>query len=159
MYMFRTGYPVYNNIEYLGSKSLNVGKGWCSVRTVSSVAQSCPSLCDPMKCSPPGSSVYGIIQARILEWVAISSSRGSTWPRDWTCVSCGFLHWQVGSLPLSHLRSHTSHQFLHCPKTSCSSHLTRSFLLNHCISLEIWACLISLLSSLRKHLAYCQTFH
>ena len=52
------------------------------------VAQSCPTLCDPMDCSPRGSSVHGIFQARILEWVAISFSRGSCWPRDWTWVSC-----------------------------------------------------------------------
>ena len=44
-------------------------------------AQSCPTLCDPMNCSPPGSSVHGILQARILEWVAISSSTASSWPR------------------------------------------------------------------------------
>ena len=48
------------------------------------VAHSCPTLCDPMDCSPPGSSVYGILQARILEWVAVPSSRGSSQPRDWT---------------------------------------------------------------------------
>jgi len=48
----------------------------------------CPTLCDPMDCSPPGSSVHGISQARILEWVAMSSSRGSSQPRDQTCVSC-----------------------------------------------------------------------
>ena len=41
-------------------------------------AQTCPTLCDPMDCSPPGSSVHGILQARILEWVAISSFRGSS---------------------------------------------------------------------------------
>ena len=52
------------------------------------VAQSCPTLCDPMDHSPPGSWVHGIFQARILESVAISSSRGSFWPRDPTCVSC-----------------------------------------------------------------------
>ena len=52
------------------------------------VFQSCPILCNPMDCSPPGSSVHGILQARVLEWVAISSSRGSSWPRDQTCVSC-----------------------------------------------------------------------
>ena len=46
------------------------------------VAHSCPTLCDPMDCSPPGSSVHGISQARILEWVAISFSRGSSRPRD-----------------------------------------------------------------------------
>ena len=53
-----------------------------------SVAQSCPAVCNPMDCSLPGSSVHGILQARILEWVAISSSRGSSWPREWTRVSC-----------------------------------------------------------------------
>ena len=52
------------------------------------VSQSYPTLCDPMDCSPPGSSVCGILQARILEWVAISSSRGSSQRRDQTCVSC-----------------------------------------------------------------------
>ena len=44
--------------------------------------QSCPTLCDPVDCSPPGSSVRGIFQARILEWVALPSSRGSSWPKD-----------------------------------------------------------------------------
>ena len=46
------------------------------------VAQSCLTLCNPIGCSPPDSSVYGILQARILEWVAISFSRGSSRPRD-----------------------------------------------------------------------------
>ena len=50
----------------------------------SEVAQPCPTLCYPVNCSPPGSSVHGIFQARILEWVAISFSRGSSQPRDWT---------------------------------------------------------------------------
>ena len=69
---------------------------------VCSVTQLCVSLCDPMDCSPPGSSVRGIFQARILEWVDISFSRGSSWPRDRTHVSCvcciagGFLtHWAI----------------------------------------------------------------
>ena len=51
------------------------------------VAQSCPTLCDPVDCSPSGSSVHGILQARILEWVSISFSRGSSQPRDRTQVS------------------------------------------------------------------------
>ena len=51
------------------------------------VTQSCPALCDPMDCSLPGSAVRGILQARILEWVAISFSRGSSQPRDQTWVS------------------------------------------------------------------------
>ena len=57
-------------------------------KSESEVAQSCPTLCDPMGCSLPGSSVHGIFQARVLEWVAISFSRGSSRPRDWTQVSC-----------------------------------------------------------------------
>ena len=52
-----------------------------------SVIHSCAALCDPMDCSPPGSSVHGILQARILEWVAISFSRGSLWSRDCIQVS------------------------------------------------------------------------
>ena len=55
---------------------------------VCEVAQSCPTLCDPMDCSLPRSSLHVILQARVLEWVAISFSRGSSWPRDWTQVSC-----------------------------------------------------------------------
>ena len=56
-----------------------------------------------MDCRPPASSVQGILQARILEWVAISSSRGSSWPRDWMHVFrlLRLQHWQVGFLPLS----------------------------------------------------------
>src|SRR5574337_84683 len=57
--------------------------------------QSCLILCDPMDCSPPGSSVHGILQVRILEWVAMPSSRGSSQPRGGTQVSCiagGFYH-------------------------------------------------------------------
>ena len=52
------------------------------------ITQSCPTLCDPMDCSSPGSFVCGILQARILEWVAISFSRGSSEPRDQTQVCC-----------------------------------------------------------------------
>ena len=52
------------------------------------VPQLCMTLCDPMDCSPPGFSVHGILQARILEWVAIPFSRASSQPRDRTWVSC-----------------------------------------------------------------------
>ena len=62
--------------------------------------QSCLTFCDPMECSPPGASVHGISQARILDWVAISFSRGSSQLRDQTqvsyiaCIVCGsFTHW------------------------------------------------------------------
>ena len=48
---------------------------------------SCMTLCDPMDCSLPGSSVHRILQERILEWVAMPSSRGTSTPREWTCIS------------------------------------------------------------------------
>ena len=51
-------------------------------RMLAKLLHSCPILCDPVDCSPPGSSVHGILQARILEWVAVSFSRGSSPPRD-----------------------------------------------------------------------------
>ena len=57
--------------------------GYCCL-----VAQLCLTLCSPMDCSLPSSSVHGILQARLLERVAISSSRGSSWPRDQTHISC-----------------------------------------------------------------------
>ena len=64
-------------------------------------AQSCPTLCDPMDCNPPSSSVHGIFQARRLERIVISYSRGSSQPRDWThpCL-LGLLHWQAASLTI-----------------------------------------------------------
>ena len=66
---------------------------------------SCVWLCDSMDCSPPGSCVHGIPQARILEWVTISSSRGSSWPRDQTCVSCNSCTGRQILLSLYHLGS------------------------------------------------------
>ena len=64
------------------------------------VTKSRPTHCDPMDCSPPGSFDHGISQARILEWVAISFSRGSSKPRDQTQVSCSgrrvLYHWAIG---------------------------------------------------------------
>ena len=67
------------------------------------VTQLCPALCNNMDCSPPGSSVLGILQARILEWVAMPSSRGSSQSRDRTgvcCISCiGRRHERCGFDP------------------------------------------------------------
>ena len=51
--------------------------GNVNLKSESEVAQSCPTLCDPMDYSPPGSSLHGILQARVLEWVVISFSKGS----------------------------------------------------------------------------------
>ena len=66
-------------------------------------AQSCPILWDTMYYSSPGSSVHGIPQARILEWVVIPFSRGSSWPRDWILVSCiasrFFIIWATRKAP------------------------------------------------------------
>ena len=63
-----------------------LGRRMCRVLVL--VAQSCPTLCKPVDCSPQSFSVHGILQARILEWVAISFSRRSSRPRDRTWVSC-----------------------------------------------------------------------
>ena len=64
------------------------------------VAELCPTFFNPMDCSPPGSSVHGILQARILEWNAIPFSRGSSQARDWTWISCiacrFFTDWATG---------------------------------------------------------------
>ena len=70
---------LFGNLLSSGSSS-----NW---KSESIVTQLCPTLCDPMDCSPPGFSIHGIFQARILEWVAISFSRRSSGPRDWTQVS------------------------------------------------------------------------
>ena len=74
-------------------------ESWSEVKW-SEVTQSCPTLCDPMDCSLPRSSVHGIFQARVLEWVVISFARGSSKPRDWTrvfgIVSRSFTIWATG---------------------------------------------------------------
>ena len=62
-----------------------------SVLFAAKLLQSCPTLCDPIDGSPPGSSVPGILQARILEWVAISFSIGFVWGRIYSCVRAGNL--------------------------------------------------------------------
>ena len=68
--------------------------------------QSCQILCNSMDHSLPGSSVHGISQARILEWVAVPS-RGSSQPRDRSQVSYGYLRWQVGSSTMETLKCFT----------------------------------------------------
>ena len=69
------------------------------------LTQSCPTLCNPRDSSPPGSSVHGILQARML---AISFSRGSSWPRDQTCISCVSCTAGRFFTPMSHLRNDTT---------------------------------------------------
>ena len=92
------------------SKLQNPTCSGCNFRskphTVCLVARSCPTLCNPMDCSPPGSSVHGISQARILEWVAISFSRG-IFPTQGLnpCLLC-LPHYKQILYLLSHRRSH-----------------------------------------------------
>jgi len=62
------------------------------VKSESEVAQSCPTLSDPMDCSPPGSSVHGIFQARVLEWGAIAFSRNYLW---WVGIGKYHRNWQI----------------------------------------------------------------
>ena len=91
------------NVNILGISKLK----WTGMGELNSAAaaakslQSCPTLCDPIDCSPPGSSVHAIFQARVLEWVAISSSRGDLPDPGIEPKS----NWQPDSLPLSHLGS------------------------------------------------------
>ena len=71
----------------LGKITASLTHSFRAVLCCAKSLQSCPTLCDPMDGSPPGSSVHGILQARILEWVAMPSSRGSSQPRDQTHIS------------------------------------------------------------------------
>ena len=82
-------------------------------------AQLCLTLCDPMVCSPPGYSVHGILQARILEWVAISSSRVSSQPWEWTQISC------IGRRILYQL-SHPGSPHKSIPAWKCECHPVQS---------------------------------
>ena len=97
-------------------------------------AQLCPTLCNTMDCSLPGSSVYGIFQARVLKLVAISYSKQSSRPRDRTCISCVFC---VDGLILDHCatwEAHCQRSVLFHPhflewqsKTGSSKKLTQSY--------------------------------
>ena len=123
----------YVNLNFEIHK-LKKSKKTCSFLFVCLVAQSCLTACDSMDCHPPGSSVHGIFQTRILEWVAISSSRGSSRPRDGThvsCVSCigrwilyhkrhlwGPYSFVFSSLPVGHCGW--------CPRSVCGGNLHSS---------------------------------
>ena len=103
-------------------------------RSSSEVAQSCPTLCDPMDYSPPGSSIHGIFQAGVLEWVAISFSRGSARPRDRTCPA------RIAGQTLYHL----SHQGIpvdheHGNKLFVALSIKRQSLFPHVMAL-VWSC-------------------
>ena len=88
------------------SKSNPVVPPWsCVCECACTCAQSYPTLCDPIDCSPPGSSVHGLLQARIMQWVAISSSRGIFLTQGLTPHLSCLLHQQADSLLLGHLGS------------------------------------------------------
>ena len=107
------------------------------------VIQLCLTLCNPTDFSQPGSSVHGILQARVPEWVAIPFSRGSFQPRDWTWVPCiagGFLNvWTTrethGCLcVLSHTHRHTATQFCHGSVSSHTQHTNE----------QMWMCRVEI---------------
>ena len=87
-----------------GSWMINAPNYGQAVLLCSSVTKLCSTHCDPMDCSLPGSSVHGIYHARILEWVAISFSKASPWPRDQTHVSC------IGKQILYHWATSEAHE-------------------------------------------------
>ena len=74
---------------------------------------SCVPLWEPMDCNPPDSSVHGILQARILEWIAVPSSRVPSQNRDGTHTPYICLYWQVGSLPLAPPAKPNTYTYIH----------------------------------------------
>ena len=82
------------------SSTASLPSSFCfSVYVHAKSLQPCPTLCNPVDCGPPGSSVHGILQARILECAVMPSSWESSPPRDWICISCVagwfFTHWAI----------------------------------------------------------------
>ena len=121
------------HIHFHYHRTLNIVP--CAV-WVTEVTQSYPILCDPVDCSPPGSSIHGILQARVLEWVAISFSWGSSQPRDQTlCCIVGtyysFCIWVVSANSKLQSFSHTlplgNHNFVLYVCESVSISEIRSF--------------------------------
>ena len=97
--------------------------------------QSCLTLCDPMDCSPLGTSVHRILQARIVKWVVIPFSRGSSWPRNQTCVSCIgrwiLYHWTTREAPLG-LMILCHNDWCFCSHTLCLNPFVFLSLFNSC---------------------------
>ena len=91
----------------------------CLMKVKALVDQSCLTLCDPVDCSPSGSPVCGIFQERILEWVAISFSRGSTWTRVSRIRGRNFYHLSHQGSPLVVLQSHWKVSCRHHPCCCC----------------------------------------
>ena len=111
-----------------------------------SVSVSCsvvPTVCDPLDCSPRGSSVHGIFHERILEWVAISSSRGSSRPRDRTQVSCTagrfFTGWATVLQALC-LREQMFYIYIYRERERLSMHTHNCVYLWFLAELGLWGC-------------------
>ena len=84
--MYVSQFPLGQREEHMCHKKAHTAEiRECESESV--ISSSCPTLCDPMDCSPPGSSIHDILQTRILGWVAIPFSRGSSQSRDQTWVS------------------------------------------------------------------------
>ena len=83
------------------SDLINLASIYIYIYMLAKLLQRCLTLLTPVDGSPPGSLVHEIVQSRILEWVAMLSSRGPSTPRDWTLSLLPLLHWQAGSLPLA----------------------------------------------------------
>ena len=122
--------PIRNthyDFVWMGNKLLWVGQVFCYSSFAFEHAQSCLTLCDPLDCSPSGSSVHGIFQARILQWAAISTSRGSSRLRDRTHISCVSFIGRRILYQLYHLGSHYSSwrmPFLSAPQTLACTEIT-----------------------------------
>ena len=107
------------------------------MRVCAKSLQSCPTCCDHMDCSPPGSSVHGILQARPLKWVTMLSSRKSSWSRDGIHILC-LLHWQVGSLPLTpHEKPHIIPLTATYSVSNVQNRSSQDVLLWHVVSFEL----------------------
>ena len=89
------------------------------------VAKSCPTLCNPMDCSPPGSSVHGISQARVLEWVAMPSPGASSQARDQTRISCLGILYHCASWEAPMLGCSTQKGASWGPRKKCSRNFVR----------------------------------
>ena len=125
---------------------------WLTSACKEKLLQSCPTLCSPMDCGLPGSSVHGIFQVRILEWVATSSSRASSGSRDRAYMSCVSCIGQGGSLPLAPPGKHRMWQSPHlnpCSPASVLCVMTQLGIPFSAVSLKVflsWASSQDLLS-------------
>ena len=106
----------------------------CVYSTKVLVTQPCPTVCDWMDCSLPGSSVHGILQARPVKWVAIPFSRGFSQPRDWTPHLLQLLYWQVDSLqsepPYIYIHTHIYIYKISCIYILCTLHIENYMYIN-----------------------------